>query len=80
MRTNSRSKDWGSLWALFFLVKMVREIYAPYNEGSANMMQFIAAAIIVISMSVYMYIEENAQTRTQEEYDNTDWNAYYANL
>lgn len=59
---------------------MVREIYAPYNEGSANMIQFIAAAIIVISMSVYMYIEENAQTRTQEEYDNTDWNAYYANL
>lgn len=59
---------------------MVREIYAPYNEGSANMMQFIAAAIIVISMSVYMYIEENAQTRTQEEYDNTDWNAYYTNL
>lgn len=51
---------------------MVREIYAPYNEGSANMMQFIAAAIIVISMSAYMYIEENAQTRTQEEYDNTD--------
>lgn len=80
MRTNSRSKDWGSSWALFFLTKMVREIYAPYNEGSANMMQFIAAAIIVISMSVYMYIEENAQTRTQEEYDNTDWNAYYANL
>lgn len=80
MRTNSRSKDWGSLWALFFLAKMVREIYAPYNEGSANMIQFIAAAIIVISMSVYMYIEENAQTRTQEEYDNTDWNAYYANL
>lgn len=59
---------------------MVREIYAPYNEGSANMMQFIAAAIIVISMSVYMYIEENARIRTQEEYDNTDWNAYYANL
>ena len=59
---------------------MVREIYAPYNEGSANMMQFIAVAIIVISMSVYMCIEENAQTRTQEEYDNTDWNAYYANL
>lgn len=59
---------------------MVREIYAPYNEGSANMMQFIAAAIIVISMSVYMYIEENAQTRTQEEYDNIDWNAYYTNL
>lgn len=44
------------------------------------MMQFIAAAIIVISMSVHMRIEENAQTRTQEEYDNTDWNAYYANL
>lgn len=43
------------------------------------MMQFIAA-IIVISMSVYMYIEENAQARAQEEYDNTDWNAYYANL
>lgn len=64
----------------FLLAKMVREIYAPYNEGSANMIQFIAAAIIVISMSVYMYIEENAQTRTQEEYDNTDWNAYYANL
>ena len=59
---------------------MVREIYAPCNEGSANMIQFIAAAIIVISMSVYMYIEENAQTRTHEEYDNTDWNAYYANL
>ena len=59
---------------------MVRKIYAPYNEGSANMIQFIAAAIIVISMSVHMYIEENALTRTQEEYDNTDWNAYYANL
>lgn len=80
MRTNSRSKDWAHYGPFSFLTKMVREIYAPYNEGSANMMQLIAAAIIVISMSVYMYIEENAQTRTQEEYDNTDWNAYYANL
>ena len=43
------------------------------------MMQLIAGAIIVISMSVYMYIEENARIRTQEEYDNTDWNTYYAN-
>lgn len=43
------------------------------------MMQLITGAIIVISMSVYMYIEENARIRTQEEYDNTDWDAYYAN-
>lgn len=43
------------------------------------MVQLIAGAIIVISMSVYMYIEENARIRTQEEHDNTDWNAYYAN-
>ena len=43
------------------------------------MMQLIAGAIIVIFMSVYMHIENSAQIRTQEEYDNTDWNAYYAN-
>lgn len=55
------------------------EFTLPIMKGSANMMQLIAGAIIVISMSVYMYIEENARIRTQEEYDNTDWNAYYAN-
>ena len=44
------------------------------------MLQLIVSIIVFTSMSVIMHIDDNARTKTQEEYDNTDWNAYYANL
>ena len=43
------------------------------------MLQITIGAIIIASMSMLMHIEENERICTQEEYDNTDWNAYYAN-
>ena len=43
------------------------------------MLQIIVCAIIIASVSMLMHIEENERIHTQEEYDNTDWNAYYAN-
>ena len=42
------------------------------------MLQFVIGTVAIISLSVYIKVEETRVDRQNRECDETDWNEYYA--
>lgn len=42
------------------------------------MLQFVIGTVAIVSLSVCIKVEETKMDRQYREYDETDWNEYYA--
>ena len=42
------------------------------------MLQLTIGVVVFIALNIYVKVEETEQSKKQKEYDETDWNEFYA--